>query len=48
MDTMGIEFHVVKCVFEVILQGIQAVEDSIVEGLLAQFIPEMLDRVQLW
>jgi hypothetical protein len=38
----------VKGLFEVILQGIDTVEDAIVERFLAQFVPKMLDRIQFW
>ena len=37
--------EVPECGFEVFFEGVQAVEDIVVEALLAQFIPDVLDRV---
>lgn len=32
--------------FQVVLQGIQTVEDSVVKRLFAKFIPEVFNRVE--
>ena len=39
MDSIKIKFHVVQGGFEMIFQGIETIEDEVVERLLPQFIP---------
>ena len=41
-----VKFHVEQRRLEVVFKGIEAVEDAVVERLLAKVIPEVLDRVQ--
>ena len=46
-NALRLLFEVPECGFEVIFERVQAVEDMVVEALLAQFVPDVLDRVEL-
>ena len=46
MGPLMVEFHLAKSGFQMVFQSIEAVEDAVVEGLLAQVVPKMLDRIE--
>lgn len=41
-----IDLHFAKAVGQMEFERVDALEDAVVEGLLTQIIPEMLDRVE--
>ena len=46
VDARLVEFEVVQADDEMVFDGIQGVEDAVVDVLLSQFVPQMLDRVE--
>jgi hypothetical protein len=48
MNALMVDLHIAQGDFQVAFQEVEAIEDAIVERLLAQIIPEMLNRIELW
>jgi hypothetical protein len=43
---LGVQLEVSERDLEVILERVKAVEDAVVEALLTQIVPDILDRVE--
>ena len=46
MDPLMVEFHLAESGFQMVFQSVEAIEDAVVEGLLTQVVPKMLDWIE--
>ena len=46
MDALMVDLHFEENDFQMVFEGIEAIEDAVMEGFLTQVIPEVLDRIE--
>ena len=46
MDALMVKFHLEENGFQMVFEGVEAIEDAVMEGLLTQVIPEVLNWTQ--
>ena len=46
MDALMVKFHLEENDFQMVFEGVEAIEDAVMEGLLTQVIPEVLNRIE--
>ncbi len=46
LDALMVSFHVTESNLQMVFEGVDAIENPVMERLFAQVIPEVLDRIE--
>jgi hypothetical protein len=46
MDALMVKLHLEENGLQMVFEGVEAIEDTVMEGLLTQVIPEVLNRIE--